>query len=378
MERPIRWGIIRFLFCTLVTALAVCPALAHAESPLSAQLDSSGPVVITAQTAARYSLFQSVPGFEGAIIQSIVQGSNRRTLSYVRMQDSVQTTERLSIPNKLIAAFRRHAVQVEGANVDTLWCEIELEDGSTLFGRYLAWTGLDLICDTELGSLHFPVRLIDGFHFINVAPGTEVSSAINRDPNPTRLLFAPTARNLKKGQGYFSAYEVFMPSVQYGIGHNISLGGGLSPIMSSEFAMFWVTPKVGIIETETWALAAGILSINVLASNESSAMGIGYGVGTLGTPDKSVTLGLGYGYAKTDSTGEISRDPFFMLGGELRIGKHSKLITENWWPPGIDSPILSFGVRWLFARRISADFALIRQFDWEVFAIPWIDFIVNF
>jgi hypothetical protein len=36
------------------------------------------------------------------------------------------------------------------------------------------------------------------------------------DPNNTRLFFAPTARPLKQGQGYFSAYQIFFPFVAIG------------------------------------------------------------------------------------------------------------------------------------------------------------------
>jgi hypothetical protein len=32
---------------------------------------------------------------------------------------------------------------------------------------------------------------------------------LRADPNSTRLLFAPTGRTLKSGNGYFSAYEIF-------------------------------------------------------------------------------------------------------------------------------------------------------------------------
>lgn len=362
-----------------LTFLLLMPNLGNAQTLLSEQCAPMQQIVITRDIAATYSLFANTPGFVGARIPAPNQGAKYRTLEVTSLVDGVQAMESYVISKDMIEVIRRHAIRNEEntpAASDTIWCEVELHDGSNIYGRFLRWTGLTVDAETDLGVLRFPVERIVHCRFLDITSGEVGVNALRRDPNPTRLLFAPTARNLKKGEGYFSVYEVLMPSIQYGFGSNITLGGGFSPIMSSDFAMFWLTPKVGIVERDDWAVAAGILSINLLSTDESSAVGIGYGVGTFGSPDKSVTVGLGYGYSYSDTT-EYSSDPFFMLGGELRIGRNTKLITENWLPPGFDSPMLSIGVRW-FARRISADFALVRQADMEIFAIPWIDFIVNF
>ncbi len=46
------------------------------------------------------------------------------------------------------------------------------------------------------------------------------------NPNATRLFFAPTARMLKKGEGYFADYFIFFPTFTFGVTNNFTLGGG--------------------------------------------------------------------------------------------------------------------------------------------------------
>jgi len=357
--------------------------LGESAVPLSTLLNRPELVQLSRTTAERYSLFTTVDSLETAKIELDVI-RREYSLTIITRQNNKYKRREIGFSKGLLPAFSRHAANIErdpAGTPDSVWCETELMDGSNLVGRFLRWNGLTIECDTELGVLTIPIDRIADFDFIAVETNVAGEITARRDPNPTRLLFAPTARSVKKGEGYFSVYEVVMPSVQYGVGSNISLGGGLSPMMSSEFAMFWLTPKVGIIEKEEWALAAGILSINILASNESGGMGIGYGVATYGKPDKALTLGLGWGYSTLGSdsldNSSFSTDPFFMIGGEYRMGKSTKLITENWWTPGWSGPMFSVGIRW-FAKRISADFALARMSEMEVFAFPWIDFIVNF
>jgi len=48
---------------------------------------------------------------------------------------------------------------------------------------------------------------------------------VRSDPNSTRLFFAPTAKTLRKGKGYFSVYEIFLPFIAYGVTDYITLKG---------------------------------------------------------------------------------------------------------------------------------------------------------
>lgn len=70
------------------------------------------------------------------------------------------------------------------------------------------------------------------------------------DSHNTRLLFAPTGRALKKGQGYFGVYELIFPFVQVGITNRLSVGGGTPLIFGGGGTQtFWFTPKLQLLAT---------------------------------------------------------------------------------------------------------------------------------
>ena len=56
--------------------------------------------------------------------------------------------------------------------------------------------------------------------------------------------------------------------------------------------------------------------------------GYGYVVATRGTPNASVTFGGGMLYAHGDDDGGAI--PMFTIGGEHRIGRRAKFVTENY------------------------------------------------
>ena len=60
---------------------------------------------------------------------------------------------------------------------------------------------------------------------------TDTPRAAFSDPDNTRLIFAPTARPLRRGSGYFSNYYVFFPGISYGLkGLAVLVLGGLGSV----------------------------------------------------------------------------------------------------------------------------------------------------
>ena len=75
--------------------------------------------------------------------------------------------------------------------------------------------------------------------------------------------------------------------------------------------------------------------------------GLVYEVTTIGHPDRSASIGVGYGYSGG------GRAAIVMLGGEIRTGRNVKWITDSWlWPGG--PSFVSGGVR-VFRGRLAAD-----------------------
>lgn len=251
---------------------------------------------------------------------------------------------------------------------------LSLTDGSEIVGRILKEDSTHV----EFQSVSKIVMHVPRNQVKSIVPlsGNVVDGEFRRsDPNYTRLFFAPTGRALKNGQGYFSAYEVFFPFVAVGIGDVVTLAGGISLLPGATNQIFYIAPKITPLHLENFDLSAGVLYINALGTDFSGG-GILYGVGTYGSSDHALTVGLGWGFAG----GEIANKPILLLGGELRLSNSIKLISENWIPPGTDLILFSFGIRF-FGENLAADLGLFRpsKMDTGGFPfIPWLGFAYNF
>lgn len=196
------------------------------------------------------------------------------------------------------------------------------------------------------------------------------------DPNTTRLFFGPTGRSLPRGSGYFSVVEVLMPFLSFGVTDRLTLSGGTPLFFSSEgLSVFWLAPKLQLVRTDAFAGSVGVLAF--FSPGESGSLGVLYGVGTFGrSSDQAITLGAGWGY---DSVGGIHDAPAVMFGFESRMGRNSKLISENYLFPAEGMAILSAGPRF-FGESLTADLGLALPLSTEsdgFFVFPVVNFAWN-
>jgi hypothetical protein len=248
-----------------------------------------------------------------------------------------------------------------------------LKDGSELIGNLVAEDSVQLEFKTLSGvSMKIPRSQIKETERL---AGEIVEGEFKRyDPNRTRLFFAPTGRALKQGEGYFSTYQIFFPFLAVGVTDFVTLAGGISLLPGADEQIYYFAPKVTPLHLEKVDISAGMLYINATGS-DFSGVGILYGVGTYGTQEAALTAGLGWGFAQ----GEVAHKPVLMLGGELRVSNSVKLLTENWFPPGTEIFIYSFGIRF-FGESLAADlgFIGISKSTGGFPFIPWVGFAYNF
>ena len=248
-------------------------------------------------------------------------------------------------------------------------------DGATHIGRSIAVDGDTLRFDTQYGLLAIPLTAIDKVEQVAAdQPADRPYWFAN--PNTTRLYFAPTGRMLKRGAGYFSDYYLFFPGFAYGLSDRISLGGGLSllPFVDFDEQLFYLTPKLGLKQGDQFNLALGALLVKIPVDDDPT-VGVLYTVATYGQADASFTAGLGYGFVGRD----LSERPMVVLGGEMRISRRLALVTENWIFPGVDDPLISYGLRF-FGKGMSVDLSLLNLLgDQAIFpGVPYVDFAFNF
>jgi hypothetical protein len=192
-------------------------------------------------------------------------------------------------------------------------------------------------------------------------------------------LFAPTGRPLAKGDGYFSDYELVFPGLSYGVTDHLTFAGGISVVpgfgLSSQ--LFYISPQIGF-EKGNKAFGAGFLFATA-SDDERYSLGIAYGVGTFGSRRTSLSLGLG-------AAGELGegglRHPIVMVGGQVAVGRHVALVSENWIAlegTSFANQPLGLAVRF-FGDRISGDVGFVTTAEslGAGFPIPWVSISYHF
>lgn len=262
---------------------------------------------------------------------------------------------------------------------------IVLEDESSFMGKMIDQAADTLTFKTDaFDKLQIPVKKIKSIELVdekNIVKGVYWF----KNPNDTRYLFGPSAINLKKGEGYYQNTYLLINSFNYGITDYFTIGGGfeiISTVMGTP--AFMITPKLGFKVSEKFHAGGGLLYANVLTSEAPiSGLGIAYGIGTYGTSNNNVTLGVGFGYVDK----EFSNRPILTISGMTRIARKTALVTENWLIPGAADlvtgsyyGVYSYGVRF-FGEKIAVDLAFLNNPElFEIFriGIPYVDFVVKF
>lgn len=254
---------------------------------------------------------------------------------------------------------------------------VTLRDGSTLIGRVVTSWGDSARFESLTGIT--TLRASD-IRRLRVVPGSAIRNGEywTVDPSSSRLYFAPTGRMLPKGDGYYSNHWVFLNEVHHGVSDRFTLGGAMTIFPSDDFLrnnLYFVSPKVGVYQSEKTNVAAGVFAGFAPFFEEDSdkdaenSFGIVYGVATFGSEDASVTLGTGYGYAG----GRMADNPLLMVGFNKRVSKRFSLVSENWLFPNTERPLVSYGVRTI-GDRFAWDLGFVTVIgeDGLFPGVPWV------
>ena len=275
---------------------------------------------------------------------------------------------------------RRAEVRAQLVAADSLaTLAVETRDGSTFVGRVVAVEGDRVRFATAAGNVTFDLAAVTRVR--TIAPGDVRDGAYwFPNPNATRLLFGPTGRMLPRGDGYISDYQLFLPGFAVGVTDRVSVGGGVSLVPGVDFGeqLFYFTPKVGIVSGPTTNVAVGALigAVPAFGDGDGESFGVVYAVGTHGSPNGSVTLGLGVGYAG----GDLADSPAVMLGGERRLSRRVGLVTENYFFSGVsDQPLVSLAVRFM-GEQIAVDLGLVNVLGEDAIypGVPFVGVVFNF
>jgi len=263
---------------------------------------------------------------------------------------------------------------------DTLTYYIQTTDGNTYRGQILTQDSLKVLFNLEkFGEHSFLKTEIKKMQPLDKEKLVDDEYWMD-NPQATRYFFSPNEKKKKKGEGYYQNVWVMVNSFAVGVTDYFSIGGGVLPLFlfAGTPTPVWITPKFSVpVVKEKFNLGAGALLGTVLGEEETG-FGILYGISTLGSKDKNVSLGLGYGYAG----GDWAKAPMINLNTMIRFGPKGYFISENYFiqTEGTTALILSLGGRHII-QNAGLDYGLIIPFisDMDSFiAFPWLGITIPF
>ena len=262
------------------------------------------------------------------------------------------------------------AVACPAAAQDAGYSQVDLRDGGSLFGLVIEAGERVRVVVAAGDTLDLPRSQVER---IRAVRGEMVDGQFMRaDPNETRLFFGPTARTLPAGDAYLGVFELLMPFLAVGVTDRITIAGGTPLIFGEGMPVaIYLAPKVQLLRSEL--VTGSIGSMSLFAEGES--FGVVYGVITAESRDgqASFTGGGGLGYAD-----EVSNEPVVMLGGDVRVSRSMKILSENYFFPG-EGAVLTGGFRFL-GERLSADVGLALPIVGSEggIALPLVNFVYSF
>ena len=183
------------------------------------------------------------------------------------------------------------------------------------------------------------------------------------NPQATRYFFAPSAMQLKKGEGYYQNAWLIYNQVSYGISNNLTIGMSMTPVGTGG------TVKFGLDISDNFHISAG--GIAIIPFWDDEPVGIGFANMTFGNERKNISIA--YGNAFSDDGNEHMLN----VSGMLELNYRMWLITENYFLADIS--IISVGFRRASNKRDALwDFSMIALPQEEVAGIPWISCTIPF
>ena len=179
----------------------------------------------------------------------------------------------------------------------TVLVEVRMKDGSVVYGTVQSETADRIVIRTIAGA----ILEVERAQIVSLEParGKVVNGEYRpADANATRLLFAPTGRSLRKGEGYVGVYEFLLPFVQVGITDRLSMGVGTPLVFFGDESgrPVWITPKLQVYKGPRTSAAVGVMHFFIVGENVR--FGLAYAVATTGDSDDAVTMGVGLAYAR--------------------------------------------------------------------------------
>ncbi len=265
------------------------------------------------------------------------------------------------------------------AQQDTTLYRIETLDGNEYIGMIMSQEADIIMLKTDqLGIIQIKKADVK-----NISPVVrkQMKGGVYwfENPQSTRYFWQANGYGLKPGEGYYQNVWILFNQVTVGVTENLQIGAGLMPtfLFGTGLVPVWITPKLSIpISKDQFNVGLGAF-VGTVIGEFDAGYGVLYGSATVGSRDKNLSLGVGYGYLGD----EISNAPVITLSGMLRTGQRGYLMMENYLAIGEDTQelILFIGGRRLI-KRSGLDFGLLipTGIEDQLVAVPWLSLSIPF
>ncbi len=192
------------------------------------------------------------------------------------------------------------------------------------------------------------------------------------DANLSRLLLSPTARSLPEDNGYINLAEIIFPNFGYGITDEFMIRGGFTPFTISGHVLYFGLAQLQVAEYGDLTISGGIILTDLTGSGRNWENALyGYGIMSYGNNVAAIHAGFGGGYSSTRE----SSSAVLMIGGEWRVARTTKLISENWIVSETGSSAYSLALR-IFGTTLAGELGgviITTQHSFKIESIvPWI------
>jgi hypothetical protein len=259
----------------------------------------------------------------------------------------------------------------------------ETTDGNQFTGTIVEEDKEKIIVNTKnFGIINIKKSVLERKYIVE-AKNIINNTYIYDNPHATRYFFGPSAFTLKKGEGYYQNIYLLFNQFSYGLSDRFTIGGGIVPTFlfgeSSQIPIF-LTPKYSFPIKKNFTLGVGVFYANILGSinDNFSDFGAVYGVGTYGSVDKNITVGLGVTFSNKD----FSKYPLITISGINRMSKKWSILTENYIIPSDGIAIVGSVLFRYMTQRFAWDFGLARPYYYDDYgdltAIPMVGATIKF
>jgi len=237
-------------------------------------------------------------------------------------------------------------------------------------GKLISFSSTDLTMEISVGSINLKFENIDQ---ILIVDSKDKESIWFRNHSKNRLFLYPTAIANEAGTGYYQNIYVFFSNLSFtpikGLSFNLFFSN--IPDLTLDENIYALGFKYSFSPVNNFNLAVSATRYGAFIDEDFNVTTFS-ALGTYSTRRTDLTLGLGFG-----SEGSEISDPIVLFGLQSRVTQRLVLVSENFSIPGIDSPLFSFGPRFL-GKRMSADLGFFFSPEEFTTTIPFVSFTTTF